>query len=117
VGEGGQRDTRHADPGCADARRADTYGRILERNIGGPRNVILEPVRKDGVSKGPMRPLNINRARIEDLMQLPGIGRKRAEKIVLYRDAVGGFKTLDDLLEIPGFGEGIVRRLDGLVAF
>ena len=38
-------------------------------------------------------------------MQIKGIGEITATKIVEYRDAIGGFTSLEQLMEIDGIGE------------
>jgi len=48
--------------------------------------------------------ININKAGIEILTTLPGIGLKTAEKIIALRDSKGGFKKLDELMEVKGIG-------------
>ncbi len=49
--------------------------------------------------------ININSAKLEDLILLPGIGKSTAEKILELRKKTGGFKTLNDLLDVKGIGE------------
>ena len=49
--------------------------------------------------------VNINKANANDLAKLPGIGTKTAERIVQYRIDKGRFKKLEDLLQIKGIGE------------
>ncbi len=55
--------------------------------------------------------ININTATAEQLTMLPGIGETTAESIVAYRDKNGVFISLDDLLNVKGFGE---KRLEQL---
>lgn len=47
-------------------------------------------------------------------MTLPGIGEKRAEDIIAYRQANGPFRIPEELTEVPGIGEGI---LEGLIDY
>lgn len=49
-------------------------------------------------------PLNLNTATQEALESLPGIGPSKAEDIIRYREQVGLFSTVDDLLNVPGIG-------------
>lgn len=49
--------------------------------------------------------ININSAELEDLIMLPGIGEKTAERIIDLRQKRSGFKTLQELLEVKGIGE------------
>jgi len=53
--------------------------------------------------------ININRAGLDELQQLPGIGPAYAERIVSWREENGEFTTVEQLLEIRGIGE---RRLE-----
>ncbi|MGT2958059.1 hypothetical protein A9Q68_00760 [Streptococcus bovimastitidis] len=55
--------------------------------------------------------VNINRASIDDLQKIPGIGEKRAQEIIEAREAVGGFKKLEDLLKISGIGKKTIEKL------
>lgn len=52
--------------------------------------------------------ININTASIQELMQLSGIGQKKAEQIVLYRKTNGSFKTINDLQKVEGISEKII---------
>ena len=49
--------------------------------------------------------ININSANIDELTKLPGIGTKTAEKIIEHRTNMGGFKQLEDLMDVKGIGE------------
>ncbi len=49
--------------------------------------------------------ININSAKLEDLVSLPGIGTKTAERIIDLRKKRGRFNSLKELLEIKGIGE------------
>ena len=59
-------------------------------------------------------PININTADAEELMMLPGVGDKTARRIIEKRAALGGFKSVEDLLEIKYIGEA---KLEGIRAF
>lgn len=56
-------------------------------------------------------PVDLNTAGREELASLPGIGEKLAERIVGYREAHGGFETVDELLNVSGIGEGKLAAL------
>ena len=53
----------------------------------------------------PGRPLNLNTATAEQLDQLDGVGPATAQKIVAYRQAHGGFRSVSELDQVPGIGE------------
>lgn len=55
--------------------------------------------------------VNINNAGINELSSLPGIGIKTAEKIIDYRESVGRFTSIEQLLEVPGIGEGKLQQI------
>lgn len=50
-------------------------------------------------------PVSINQGSLEALMLLNGIGEKTAQKIMDYRKAQGGFKTIEELKNVPGIGD------------
>lgn len=50
-------------------------------------------------------PVNINHGTLQALMLLDGIGEKTAQKIMDYRKAQGGFKSIEELKNVPGIGD------------
>ncbi len=55
--------------------------------------------------------IDLNEADVYDLQRLPGIGEKRAQAIVEYREEHGPFQSVEDLGLVPGIGEGILAGL------
>jgi competence protein ComEA len=55
--------------------------------------------------------VNVNTATLEELQMLPGIGAARAQAVIEARKARGGFRALEDLLEVKGIGEGNLAKL------
>jgi competence ComEA-like helix-hairpin-helix protein len=56
------------------------------------------------VFAGQEEKININKASVEELSTLKYIGDKSAKKIVAYREKNGPFKTVGDLVNVPGVG-------------
>ncbi len=55
--------------------------------------------------------VSINTASAEELAQvINGVGLKKAQAIVSYREEYGPFKELDQLQEVPGIGSALVER-------
>jgi len=48
--------------------------------------------------------IRLNSATVDELTQIPGLGEKTAQRIVAYRDAHGGFRSLEELLVVEGVG-------------
>lgn len=59
--------------------------------------------------------LNLNKATVEQLIELPGIGEKTAEAIVADRKANGPFRSVDDLGRVKGVGDATVDKVRDLV--
>lgn len=55
--------------------------------------------------------ISINNASKEELMTLNGIGNAKAEAIITYRNDHGGFKSIDELLEVKGIGESVFNKI------
>ena len=55
--------------------------------------------------------ININSASVDELVQLPGVGRRAAERIVAHREAHGPFASLDDLHNVEGWHAERIRRI------
>ena len=48
--------------------------------------------------------ININTASADELVQLKGVGQKKAARIIEFRETNGPFKLPEDLLQVPGIG-------------
>lgn len=49
--------------------------------------------------------IDLNKATIEDLVKIEGIGEKTAQNIIDYREKIGGFQYVEQLLYVDGIGE------------
>ena len=55
--------------------------------------------------------VNLNTATIDDLTTLPGIGPSYAKRIVDFREKNGPFKRVEDLLNVQGIGEKTLEKI------
>src|SRR5690349_6004706 len=60
-------------------------------------------------------PLNLNAATEAQLEALPGIGAATAARIVEYRKKNGGFKKVEELMNVKGIGEKSFLKLKALI--
>ncbi len=58
-----------------------------------------------------MAAVNLNTASKDELEAVNGIGQKKAEAIIAYREKNGPFKTVDDLKNVNGFGDKSVANM------
>jgi competence protein ComEA len=69
-------------------------------------------VENPGTSKaGDDGKVNLNRASAAELQAISGIGEKRAQDIIAYREAEGGFTSVDELINVSGIGAKTLERL------
>ena len=72
-----------------------------------------EPSRPDSLLPGEV--IDINTADAYDLRRLPGIGEKRAEDIIAFREEHGPFQNVDELTQVSGIGPVILENLRAYV--
>ncbi|EOL43287.1 helix-hairpin-helix domain-containing protein [Enterococcus caccae] len=65
---------------------------------------------KETQNKGTSK-VNLNQANETELQTLPSVGQKKAQEIIRYREENGGFKKIEDLKNISGFGEKTFEKL------
>lgn len=61
--------------------------------------------------------IDINSANIEQLITLPGVGAKKAQAIIDFREKYGRFDSLDSLQQVKGIGANIAAKLEGKIRF
>ena len=55
--------------------------------------------------------ININTADLEQLKEITGIGNIKAQSIIDYREANGGFKSLEELKNVDGIGDKTFEKI------
>jgi competence protein ComEA len=70
-----------------------------------PRNAARPKTNAPRKALPPAKLLNLNTATVADLDALPSIGPKTAERIIEYRQKIGGFKKIEQLMNVRGVGE------------
>lgn len=59
--------------------------------------------------------ININTCTKEELLTLPGIGDSKANAILSYREKIGAFQQIEDLLKVSGIGQALFQNIQALI--
>ncbi len=89
-----------------DFKRLEPYIRIRKSDL------VARPVSYSGGSYSePETAIEVNSAAVEHWQRLPGVGAYRAQKIVQYREKLGGFASVDQVGETLGLPDSIFRKI------
>ena len=71
----------------------------------------LEEAEQEEVTSRTDGKVNINTADAEELMSLSGVGEAKAEAIIRYREEAGGFRSIEEIMNIEGIKEGVFNKI------
>ena len=79
---------------------------IIQENAG---NAIIEEIITENSF------VNINKANLQELCTLPGIGEATAQKIIQYRQENGKFNTIEEIKNVSGIGDAKYESIKDLI--
>lgn len=92
--------SQQAAPSQADAAAPPATPAQAPEEAGEPQTVVVARF-----------PLELNAATLEELKLIPGVGEVLGQRMVQYRELLGGYSELSQLLEIKGIGEATYQKI------
>ena len=94
---------------------AAILGIAVSTAVASAQNKATTPKAAATVTATATAPVNLNTATVEQLATIPGVGPKMAERIIDYRQKNGGFKKVEDLMNVSGVGEKSFLKMKPLI--
>ncbi|MCB0166857.1 MAG: helix-hairpin-helix domain-containing protein [Anaerolineae bacterium] len=84
---------------------------------GGPVVAVADSSRSGGLAAAPDTGgiINLNTATLEQLDSLPGVGPAIAQRIIDYRDSIGGFSSIDEITQVSGIGPATFEKIKAFI--
>lgn len=82
-------------------KKNDSYNNIDNANY-------IDEYKINNTSDGKV---SINTSTLEELMTLKGIGKSKAEAIIKYRNTIGLFNSIEEIMNVSGIGESIYKKI------
>ena len=73
--------------------------------------IVEQPENNDNSNENIIKKVSLNKATLEELLTLPGIGKSKAEDILNYIKENGEFKTIDEIKEVKGIGDALFEKI------
>jgi competence protein ComEA len=99
--------TRHAERAAVNLAMPLHDGQqiVVPRRGAAPAGAVAPAGGASGTGSPPAQPVSLSTATVEQLDTLDGIGPTLAARIVQYREAHGGFRSIDELRQVSGIGD------------
>lgn len=101
-----------------EMRKGSTSVKYIERQCVCPileNDACIEEVISNNSIDNKTGLVSLNTGTIEELMTLPSIGESKAKLIIKYRDENGGFKKIEDIMNVKGIGESMFEKIKSYI--
>lgn len=72
---------------------------------------IIETTEKIDITTKIKYPININLASVEELLNIKGLGEKKASSIIKYREEHGNYESIEDIKKVDGIGDKLFESI------